>query len=62
MSDKTEFTVKLEIPEGVSKVEMAYYIKYSVASMKGSLNPECNLFYLDGDSVEVSSNGENYDC
>ena len=55
---KAVFEVSLNIPEGVSRQEMAWYIQDAVSTWKGSLHPDSALFELDRYSVKVTDRKE----
>lgn len=48
------YNVTLVRPEGVSVQMMKEYITDAVASMKGSYNPDDDIFHLDRDTVRVT--------
>ena len=51
---KGKFKVTVDLPKGVTQVEMGEYIKQSIRTMAGSLHPDDPMFDLDRDSVKVS--------
>jgi hypothetical protein len=50
---KRQFIVTVEMPNGVTVKEMKEYILDAVATWKGQLDPECDLFWLNSDKVRV---------
>ena len=56
---KMRMVVTADVPNGVSREDFAAYVSDAVAIWKGSLNPDCDLFDLGGDSVTIKDELEN---
>ena len=50
---KQTYQVTLDLPDGVSKKEMAAYIEEAICSWKGGIDPEDLISDLDISSVKV---------
>jgi hypothetical protein len=53
VSKRREFVVRLDMPEGVTALEMEGYIEDAVACWKGRCGPDDPIYNLDGKSVRA---------